>query len=364
MLVRIANSPRPYAWGSRTAIADLLGTVPSGGPEAELWFGSHPGSPARVVDDGRGLDEWLAASGEPLPFLLKILAASGPLSLQVHPNAEQAAEGFERENAAGIPLDAPHRNYKDSFAKPEIVVALGDRFEALCGFRPVEQTRDLLADLGLTGLAGRLDDLPGTVEWLVTRGDGVDDLIAEVTALAASGNGIALETARTLAEAYPGDPGIVVSLLLNRVTLRRGEALYMPAGNIHAYLSGIGMELMASSDNIVRCGLTPKHVDVPELLALTDFTELAEPRLEASEVSTSVTAYRPDGPGFELLHVTGDTAIDGGRPMVVVCTAGGFEVAHGGEALRIERGESLYVAPDAGPLTVAGAGELFVATTR
>ena len=159
MFVQIANTPRPYAWGSTSAIADLLGTTPSGEPEAELWLGAHPGSPSRIVDpaeaeDSATLLDWIAkdptktlgaaADAGQLPFLLKVLAASSALSLQAHPTPEQAREGFERENALGIPLDAPNRNYKDAFAKPEMIFALSETFDALCGFRSLDETREIV----------------------------------------------------------------------------------------------------------------------------------------------------------------------------------------------------------------------------
>ncbi|MDQ1574031.1 MAG: mannose-6-phosphate isomerase, partial [Actinomycetota bacterium] len=250
MFVGIANTPRDYAWGSRDDIAQLLGRKPSGGPEAEYWLGTHPGSPSRLETGGTLSDLTT------LPFLLKVLAADAPLSLQAHPNLEQARAGFDRESALGIPLDSPTRNYKDALHKPELVYALSDEYHALCGFRSVAATRELLATLGpdplVAGLLDRLVDdssLRSVFEWLITRGDGVDELVARVVELAASATvssqaPLEFVTVGDLAAAYPGDPGIVIALLLNRVALRRGQVLYLPAGNIHAYLKGLGIELM------------------------------------------------------------------------------------------------------------------------
>src|SRR3990170_6772510 len=256
MFVGITNTPRPYAWGSRTAIAELLGTQASGEPEAELWLGALSGSPSLTADPAEtggatAPAAWVAAdpvttlgpfaSTGRLPFLLKLLAAGAPLSLQAHPTAEQAREGFRRENESGVPLDAPYRNYRDEDPKPELIYALSETFDALCGFRPLASFREIVDELWrLSSLAdsAAIDDLmdraasddalPGIVEWLSTGGQDVDALVSQVSALAGSvlvgpaSAGSAFEpefaTVRLLAEQYPGDPGIVISLLLNRVT--------------------------------------------------------------------------------------------------------------------------------------------------
>ncbi len=359
MLVGITNTPRDYAWGSRTAIAELLGTAPSGGPEAELWLGTHPGSPA-VLADGSGT---LASVVEPLPFLLKVIAPAAPLSLQAHPNLAQAAAGFARENALGVPLDSPHRNYKDALHKPELVYALSDEYHALCGFRPVSATVELLATLGrdplVLGLRSRLEEsLPATFEWLISGGDDVAALVDRVVVLAASTEGLPFATVGLLASEYPDDPAIVISLLMNRVVLRRGEVLYLPAGNIHAYLSGVGIELMSASDNVLRGGLTPKHIDVPELLSVLDFTPLPVPRLAGVAAAPGVSVFAPPLPDFRLIVVSGSAVVSLDGPAVLLCTSGDFTV----DGHPLARGEAAY--RSAGDdLVVAGAGMLFVATT-
>jgi mannose-6-phosphate isomerase len=405
MFVEITNTPRPYAWGSTTAIARLLGLAPSGGPEAELWLGAHPGSPSRVLhpDQAGGaadLANWIGAArsaalgesydGPRLPFLLKVLAAEHPLSLQAHPSAAQARAGYLREDEAGVPLDAPHRNYRDPYPKPEMIYALSDRFDALCGFRPVEEALDVLqgfVDLDVRGdtpqaallydFMDRLESLPEAFEWLLAGGTEAAALVARVSRIAqlagyagrdafpefvgadalpgAFGIDRELATVRLLAEEYPGDPGIVVSLLLNQVSLSRGEALYLPAGNIHAYLHGVGIELMAASDNVLRGGLTPKHVDVPELLRVLDFTAAAPP----------VNRGRPDGawirydtpaeefllrrwdasppPGTRLDGPTDHVAVPDGGPRILLCTAGSACVRSADGELKIGRGMSLWL---------------------
>jgi len=370
MFVEITNTPRDYAWGSTTAIPELLGTVSTGRPQAELWLGTHPGSPARVVDaqiDGH--DRTLAdiVPGR-LPFLLKVLAAASNLSLQAHPSSEQARAGFEAENAAGVPLDAADRNYRDPFHKPELIYALSDPFRALCGFRPVAETRAVLqaasGDPRLGALRDRLVDdssLPGVFEWLITRGPGVDELIAAV--VETSGDDAAWRTVRFLAERNPGDPGIAISLLLNSVSLIPGQVLYLPAGNIHAYLEGLGIELMAASDNVLRGGLTPKHVDVPELLKVLDFRPSPVPYLEPERPLPGVEVFRPDVPDFVLTVVSADAASDGlslplSGPAIVLCTSG--EVSLNDH--RLERGHAFYVV-DESVLTISGDGMLFIAST-
>lgn len=395
MFVGITNTPRPYAWGSTTAIAELLGREPSGEPEAELWLGAHPGSPSVILDPtltggAADLAAWIAADPQTalgpfvasgrLPFLLKILAAASPLSLQAHPTPSRAAAGFARENALGVPLDAPHRNYKDAHPKPELIFALSPTFDALCGFRPLKEVRELvdalldaahaLEDPQPQPLEDLLDSLSTglreTFEWLITRGPGVPTLVALVTVLAnteLAGTVPELSVARSLAAEYPGDPGIVVSLLLNQVTLAAGEALYLPAGNIHAYLGGLGVELMAASDNVLRGGLTPKHIDVPELLGVLDFTPVPVPYLAAETPAPGVSVLRPSVPDFVLYRVDADATVAITGPAIVICISGALTITGASSSIDLERGSAAYVTPDEGELHVSGGGTVFLATT-
>jgi mannose-6-phosphate isomerase len=347
-----------------------------------------------------------------LPFLLKVLAAAKPLSLQAHPSADHARTSFDLENAAGIPLDSPDRNYRDPFHKPELIFALSERFEALCGFRELASVHRIIDELRALDAASdnpqpeALDilerhlasphPLRAAVGWLLRDGRGRDSgevawLVERVVALAAHAEFLAaggavigfareLSTVSSLAAEYPGDPGIVISLLLNRISLKRGEALYLPAGNIHAYLSGLGIELMSASDNVLRGGLTTKHVDVDELLEVLDFTPVAVPYLQPDETLSSpgVSVYRPGVPDFELVHVeaaaeeAGSATAEASVPMrqvklagpaIALCTAGGFLLAGATSSVTLKRGQAVYVTPDEGTLTFAGAGEVFVATT-
>jgi mannose-6-phosphate isomerase len=386
MFLAITNTPRDYAWGSHAAISELLGRRPSGRPEAELWLGAHAGSPSivvnpAVVDGADTLADWFAA--EParalgrgrteLPFLLKVLAADQPLSIQAHPTPEQAEEGFAREEAAGVPLDAPHRNYKDRFPKPEIIVALSDRFDALCGFRePAETLADIDAiDAGtgrLAALRGSVaSSLESTLAWLFDGSDESRRVVAAVAELARAVDAPSPSTATVveLADRYPGDPGVVVSLLLNRVSLRAGEALFLPAGNVHAYLGGLGIELMAPSDNVLRGGLTPKHVDVPELLRVLEFTPLPVPWLRPVEVARGVERFDPEGTGFALLRVDAGGAgavVEIGGPSILLVTEGEVDVKGQDGTIHLARGESAFVTPDEVRLAVKGGGLLWVAT--
>ena len=358
MFVGITNTIISSSWGSREgAISELLGRRASGEPEAELWFGAHPVSPSHVVGTVQTLLDIVDAR---LPFMLKVLAADSSLSLQAHPTMIQAEEGFARENAMGIPVDAPGRNYRDAFHKPELIYALHDGFEALCGFRPVAETRAELAGVpDAAPLLARLrddDSLRDTFEWLITRGDGVDELVA---ALSETG-GPAL---RSLAEHYPGDPGIVISLLLHRVTLRKGEVLYLPAGNIHAYQSGLGIEVMASSDNVLRGGLTPKHVDVPELLEVLDFRPIPVPYLVPEHPSSGVAVYRPDVPDFVLVRIEDEGYYDLTGAAIAFCSDGDLEVTGATGASNLSFGDALYVTADEGRVEFAGIGTVFLATT-
>jgi len=297
--IRLLRNPiREYAWGSQTALAELLGQPsPSARPQAELWMGAHPAAVSEVRCDSQHvpLGDWIrrdpAAVLGPevarrfdgaLPFLLKVLAAARPLSLQTHPDAARARAGFERENAAGISLDAPQRCYRDPNPKPELVCALTP-FAVLCGFRPINDIVALVNELRarrLARLMGPLhhdpsrENLRGFYRGLMEleAGEGAA-AVAEAVEAAASGYGDPEVRGwlRRLDEAHPGDPGVLAPLFLNLLELRPGEALYLPAGELHAYLAGTAVEIMANSDNVLRGGMTEKHVDVSELLATLSF---------------------------------------------------------------------------------------------
>jgi mannose-6-phosphate isomerase len=389
---RLTNQVRPYAWGARTAIPRLLGTEPDGTPQAELWLGAHHGAPSTALcEDGpRPLPRLIADDpsrvlghsaaeryGPRLPFLLKYLAAEAPLSLQVHPDAARARAGFEAEERRGIPVDAPHRNYRDPHHKPELLLAL-EPFEALCGFRePTAAHAELsgltceLAVLLRADLA--LDDTHDALRAALTRlltlpdadrGRLIGDFVAEWAASAP--RGAHTDIVVDLADRYPGDPGAVASLLLNRITLRPGQALFLPAGNLHAYLQGTAVEVMASSDNVLRAGLTGKHVDAPELLDVVDFAVLPIPytrpafldgRREFRPAAAPEFALHELGPGRIAAHLPSE------GPSVVLALHGQVElIAEVGEGLVLQRGESVFVQAGSGPIKAEGHGHVVAAT--
>lgn len=375
MLLRIDNIPRPYAWGSYTAISDLLGTAPSGGPEAELWLGDHLGSPAQIIAgaDEPDLATYLSARGQKLPYLLKVLAAAEPLSLQAHPTIAQAREGFARENAAGIALDDPARNYKDELHKPELIYALSDPFIALAGFRPVDITRAELTAVdepALAPLVERLSDdaaLGDLVRWLIDGGPAITAIVDALTATArrlenSLRDSESWATVRRLAHHYPGDPGIALSMLMHTVVLRPGEALYLPTGNIHSYQEGLAIEVMAASDNVLRGGLTPKHVDVAELMTVLDARPVPEPRIWPRNVSAGVHRFEPDVPDFTLTVVEPEAAhagvtIDTNGRAIVLCLDGRMSLQG---SLVVERGQAVFCDDDV--LSIRGDGRAVVAT--
>ncbi|MGW1673201.1 mannose-6-phosphate isomerase, class I [Streptomyces sp. NPDC002324] len=378
---RLDNTVRPYAWGSATAIPQLLGVAPTGEPQAEMWMGAHPGAPSRT---GRGpLTEVIDAAperelgsravarfGPRLPFLLKLLAAGAPLSLQVHPDLAQAKEGYEDEERRGVPIDAGHRNYKDANHKPELICALTE-FDGLCGFRDPARAADLLAALEVDSLKPYVDLLHAHPEEAALRevltavlGADPEEMTHTVTeaAAACARLGGAYTPYADIAHHYPGDPGVIAAMLLNHVTLQPGEALFLGAGIPHAYLSGLGVEIMANSDNVLRCGLTPKHVDVPELLRIVRF-EATDPGVLRPEASpdgeevyeTSIDEFRLSR--YVLPEATAAHDLTRATPQILLCTAGSVRA---GEHT-LAPGESVFVPADE-KAEVSGPGTLFRAT--
>jgi mannose-6-phosphate isomerase len=391
-LYPLNNPVRHYAWGSRHALAAIRGaSAPTERPEAELWMGAHPGASSNVDTDGaRSLLELTRADSDwamgrtvreafqgRFPFLMKLLAAAEPLSLQAHPTRAQARAGFAREQAAGIPLDAPHRNYKDENHKPELLAALTP-FSALVGFRDVGSTLRLFEALrvsALDPLASVLSEPPesrgllGFFELAMTKPDEESTRRARETSaacrrLASAGGEFSRELAwaARIGDKYPGDPGIVVALALNLVELSPGDALYLPAGNLHAYLEGTGVEIMASSDNVLRGGLTPKHIDVPELLAVLDFRAMT-PELVPIEQRGSEWHYRTPAPDFALSRIelpSNALAIGPVRgPEIVVVTRGRASVQRGDETLALPSGASAFIPASGGDYSLQGSGTVF-----
>ena len=399
---RLDNPVRHYAWGSASDIPEFLGEPADGTPQAELWMGAHPGDSSRVLRGGtsRSLLDLIAADpaaelgpavaaryGGRLPFLLKLLSAGQPLSLQVHPDRERAAARFADPRFAD--------DYADDNHKPELICALRDGFEALCGFRPVPGTLALLDELAVPGLAayrellaGRpgADGLRAVVTDILTGGDrdpggaasrtgtGAESLAAAIAGVARAGRHVAAARSQwasagrayaRLADAYPRDPGVLVALLLNHAVLGEGEALFVAAGVPHCYLHGFGAEAMAASDNVLRAGLTSKRVNVPELLEVLDFVPAPLHVLHAEQDGVQET-YPVPVPDFRLGRLAlgaGPVPLPGGGPQILLCIAGTARLqAPDGTELELARGQSAYLAASCAGVTAAGPGTLLRAT--
>jgi mannose-6-phosphate isomerase len=413
---------RPYPWGTRTAIAELQGRpVPAPGPEAELWMGAHPSAPCGVGDTT--LDQVIAAAperklgavvaerfGGRLPFLLKVLSAEKALSIQVHPSRAQAEAGFAAENARGLPPGAPARNYVDDWPKPELLYALTP-FEVAVGLRTPSDAAVLLRALAvpdLQPLAATLDDAVGEdalavalasiLEWPEPgRPALVTAVVAACQRLAADPGPYAdaCAAAVRVAADHPGDVGVVALLLMRHEVLQPSQAVFMPAGGLHAYLHGTGIELLANSDNVVRSGLTGKHIDVPELLELLD-PAISVPLLTPSRLTPHITTFDTPAPEFRLYlldpaspapaavvpappsaqaapsdpaspstqtaQAAPTLALPGEGPRIVLCLDGACDLrSASGDALKLSRGDSCFIPAADGPVQVTGSARLALA---
>jgi mannose-6-phosphate isomerase len=384
----LTNAIQPYAWGSHGAIAELQGREPSARPEAELWMGAHPGAPSgldraptlldaieRAPRDELG-DAVVEAFGVRLPYLLKVLAADHPLSLQVHPSSEQARAGFDAEEARGIPRDAADRNYRDPYSKPELIVALTP-FVGLCGFRDATELAELLDELAIPALKEFADNLAARPDEASVRGMLASllrwpaheraALVAEVVhacELHGPGSRFAATyewTARVAGD-YPSDTGVVVVLMLNLVSLAPGEAIFLRPRTLHAYLNGVGVEILAGSDNVLRGGLTPKHIDVDELLGLLEFSHGPVQLTQLEDVSPVEQVWVTPTPEFRLsrLRLAGEPVqLEGGRPQILLCTQGSVRLQDAGQVLDVRGGESVFVPASSAGVALTGKATVF-----
>jgi mannose-6-phosphate isomerase len=364
-----------YAWGTTDAIPELLGFPADGRPFAEYWLGSHPLAPATLADGSLDavLREHPETLGEPsrvtfgdqLPYLMKILSARHALSLQVHPSREQAQEGYRREDAAGIDADAPERTYRDDWPKPEIMIAL-EEFHTLSGFREPKRTAALFAGLGvaddLASVIGPLTERKGEAAMAevfldVLSLNGERAQLSELVCAAAMRHkdeegelGDFARTVLELDEVFPSDPGILAALLLNRVVLQPGEALFVPAGHMHAHLRGTGIEVMANSDNVIRGGLTSKHVDVTELLKVVDFSPAEAEITRPETAAAGVESYATPCPEFDVWRVTGQaepvTLPGEGSARILLVVSGSAVLESAGSRLEVGRGGSAFLTAD------------------
>jgi mannose-6-phosphate isomerase len=335
-LLRISNTPRDYAWGSLDLIPQLLGTEPNGKPQAEVWFGTHPDSESQVEDGQNGL---LSSRIGELGFLVKYLAAAKPLSIQAHPTKDWAAKRFSEK----------YPGYTDANHKPELIAAVSE-FRALCGFRKTAEISSDLQNLvevsetfkpWLNALAS--EGLRGATKWALGQSkEAVDEFVAR------SGVTSRSDLVREINQHFPGDVGLLVSMLLNYVQLRPGEALFLPAGNIHAYLSGLGVEVMASSNNVLRGGLTVKPIDFNELIAVADFSELANPISNQKLLMNGLVEYQTEGEDFRVYRVepSGSNLLIDIRltgKAILTCVAGEIAVSTSKEeTLVLKKGQACF----------------------
>jgi len=381
----LENPVREYAWGSRTVLARLLGEpAPSAEPQAELWIGAHPTAPSFAVVEGVRLSlaelvardpeavlgrRVLARFGPRLPFLAKLLAAAKPLSLQAHPDAAQAREGYAREQARGIPLHAEGRSYRDASHKPELLCAL-EPFEALCGFRAPAEIRALLEALPAPGVREHLHGLLAGPQPLAGLLAGLlrlaperrRALVAAAAAAAAGSSDPALAWIPRLAAEHPADAGALAPLYLRHLRLAPGEAIHLPARELHSYLGGFGIEVMASSDNVLRGGLTAKAVDVDELLRILRFAPGSVAPLRPEPDASGALVYRTPAQEFELsrLEVAPGRgfALPAERGVeVALCMRGALRVAAARSAVDLTPGRSALAPAAAGAYAVEGDGE-------
>ena len=362
------NTVQEYAWGSYTAIPELLGNVsPAKTPQAELWMGAHPKAPSMVKCDGnwKSLLELIEKNphdilGEKvaekfdnsLPYLFKVLAAAKPLSIQAHPSRDQAKRGFERENRVGIPLDAYNRNYKDDNHKPECICALSLLW-ALNGFRKISDIVGLMKKICPKGLKNELDNLRGEPNSLELKNffqammtmdrDRQKQIIADAITNAQKflDDDQAYKWMIDLHREYPADIGVFSPVLLNLICLKPGQAMFLKAGELHAYLDGVGIEIMANSDNVLRGGLTPKHVDVPELLKVLNFEEREVDILRQEESNNYESIYSSSAEEFILSVISVKEGIIYNSPLdrsveILLCTDGNATVFESGENDKID----------------------------
>ncbi len=390
----LSGTVQRYDWGTHDAIPALLGRPSNGRPVAEYWLGAHSSSPSMLGSGslvehigavpavlGRRSRE---AFGEQLPYLMKLLSARHALSIQAHPSREQAIAGFARESRAGTPLEAAERTYKDSWPKPEVLIAL-DEFHSLAGFRDPHETAELFAGLGvgelLDSVMAPLTERKGSAALaevfldVLSLDDDRRHLINETVAAAMHhryDDGPVGDFARTALEldaVFPADPGILAALLMNRLLLHRGEALFVPAGMMHAHLRGTGVEVMANSDNVIRGGLTSKHIDVSELVTVVDFNPWRPELLYPVRTRPGVLKYATPCSEFESWRMmldlsTGPIRVPGrGSARILLAVDGACVLDDGDSTLQLPRGQAAFLSADEADVYASGTAEVYGASS-
>jgi len=391
----LKNPIQEYGWGSKTFIPQLMGgPVPSNRPQAELWMGAPPKTPSQVLWNGQwiSLAELIQRHPEGilgkavakkfsnrLPFLFKVLAAGKPLSIQAHPNRDQAKEGFARENELQIPLDAPHRIYRDDNHKPEMICALGP-FWVLNGFRKIEHIIRLLDKIAsplLNDLLSELKKHPDRAGLkrfftaLMTAQKSDQRQIVDAALNHSEEQAHADPTFQwvvKLGEDHPNDIGVLSPILMNLVHLKPGEAIYTPVGHVHAYLEGAGIELMANSDNVLRGGLTSKKMDIPELLRVMNFTHDRIDILSPERPKGGESTYASAAEEFVLSLITVREGSIFESPKsrsveIMICVEGNFTVTDlgdGGE-LSLAKGAAILIPAEVKQYRIEGEAVLYKA---
>jgi mannose-6-phosphate isomerase len=387
---KLKNPVQHYAWGSHTHIQTLTGASSTTEPMAELWMGAHPVAPSRIFasNDWVPLDDFIrqfpeqTLGGETakkyhhtLPFLFKLLAAEKPLSIQAHPDKIRAEKGYARENHLGIAMDDPRRNYKDANHKPECICALTP-FAGLKGFRNIIDIGAQLSGLCPKSLAKELEILrtkglkPFFKALMEIPAARKTTVIGE-TVRNANADAIAnpvFQWVLTLFQHYPEDIGILFPAILNLFCLSPGEALFLPAGELHAYLDGFGIEIMANSDNVLRGGLTPKHIDVPELMNILNFSESTLSILRPEPFSLMEAAYSTPAEEFSLsvIMVT-PSAIYASPicrgPEILLCTKGAANLSAAGlsASMEVHKGGSVFIPAGVHEYKIAGNAQIYKA---
>jgi len=392
----LKNIIKEYPWGSHTAISELLGKkTPSDKPQAEMWMGAHPLASSMVKTGGKweslsdlirkNPDEILGSRcakkyGGQLPYLFKIIAAAEPLSIQAHPNLLQAKKGFKRENRLGISLDSFNRSYKDENHKPECICAVSD-FEALCGFRAVSEILFLLTKACPVALEKEIAGLESNknrhglksfftalMKMDCARNKKVISEAAENSGTLADEDP-AYKWVLALAGKYPSNIGAVAPLYLNYVHLRPGEAMFLPAGELHAYLNGVALELMANSDNVIRGGLTAKHVDVEELSNILRFRSVKN-RIILPEKDKNKGIYKTPAEEFVLsvISVQKNNGYNGSERRnieIILCIEGKAVISCSENSrLKISKGESVIIPASAKGYCIEGKATLYKAAVN
>ena len=379
MFARLRSVPKNYDWGTPNAMSELQGLAPTAQPEAELWFGSHPMARCTVEDGGKNPDfqSWLDTTGHEFPLLVKFLAAAKPLSIQVHPDKDQATEGFARENAKGLALDDPHRMFKDPHPKPELLIALSDTFDALWGLLPATLRAQRLERFAATGLAsrtvqglGQLND-QDAVRTALTGGDSVNEWAEDLAAWSALENSadsaeglLERDIFRRIAAEFPGDRGIVLAFLMHVLRLQRGEALFVSPGQIHAYVGGFGLEVMLPSDNVVRGGLTSKHQDADLFLQTATAPPMEAPPRVSPIHRDGRSVYESPTMPFSISGITAGGEIPTSADALILGENGTFALSRAGASQELQRGEVYFVAGASDPLQVSGQGAAWLVEPR